>query len=337
DPQKHGDVGPDSARRQVADLLHPLGTEAPRHALVGDTRVAEAVADDVGAGLPGRGDHLLHQLRPSGAEQQELGQRIEPKLRILQQLADPLTRWGAAGLAHKRRLRAERRREQLRLSRLPRAVDPLERDEHTPRLTGRAVASVCPLSPSGTLESRCAGKSGRRRVGLPVKSTQTDRTPSRPQGLRLMFATLWTRLAGPYLDQELAEGANPPRNLELSVRAHQITTPKARQTVARALRAAVSQMSRPPAAINPTVPMDQLAIRSCREELRKLADRIVSMKDPCARGVAIARQLAFDGRSPLFWKPNQNGPGLHGEGAQKLANTIHAAQAALGVAADFDQ
>jgi len=147
-----------------------------------------------------------------------------------------------------------------------------------------------------------------------------------------MFAALWARLAGPYLDQELAEGVNPSRNLELRLRARQITTTKARRSVAEALRSAVRRMSRPPAGINPGVPMDDEAILSCRYELRQLADRIVSMKHPCARGVAIARQLAFDGHSPLYWKPNQNG-----DGPEKLANTIHAAQAALGVAADFDQ
>jgi hypothetical protein len=76
DAEKDGQVGPDPAGRQVADLLDPLRTEPARHTLVGDARVAEPIADDVAALVPGRTDHLRDQLGSCGAEEQQLGEGV---------------------------------------------------------------------------------------------------------------------------------------------------------------------------------------------------------------------------------------------------------------------
>ncbi|MGH2983896.1 MAG: hypothetical protein ACRDK5_06545 [Solirubrobacterales bacterium] len=79
------------------------------------------------------------------------------------------------------------------------------------------------------------------------------------------------------------------------------------------------------------IPVDCVAVRSCQAEIEALAERIATIERPNARGVAIAHQLAFDGISPLYWKPN----GAE-DGASRLAGTIEAARRALEVSADFD-
>src|SRR5262249_30554910 len=156
-------------------------------------------------------------------------------------------------------------------------------------------------------------------------------SPPSGRSITLLLARLWAHIAAPYLDEELAEGVNPSRNLPLAVRAEQITEPKARRIVADTLRSSVRRAGLP-GGLDARAPLDDRTILLCRDQIVRLADHIVSMEHPSARGVAIARQLTFDGHSPLYWKPRQNG-----EGPEKLANTIHTAQAALGVAADFDE
>lgn len=79
------------------------------------------------------------------------------------------------------------------------------------------------------------------------------------------------------------------------------------------------------------MPLDRAAVAFCENKIRQLADLVASAEHPRARGVAIARQLAYDGVSPLYWKPTENG-----DGPSKLAGTIHTAEAALEVAADFN-
>ena len=77
--------------------------------------------------------------------------------------------------------------------------------------------------------------------------------------------------------------------------------------------------------------MARIAIRACRDDLRELADALVRAENPRVQGVAIAAQLAFDGRSPLFFHPRRP------DAEERLANTIHAAQSALRVSGDFDR
>ena len=111
---------------EVADLLDPLGAKPPRDTLVGDARVAEAVADHVLAALTRRADHLGDQLGAGGAEQEQLGQRIELQPGVLEQPADPLAGVGSARFAHQDNVVTERPGEQLGLGRLAGSVDSLE-------------------------------------------------------------------------------------------------------------------------------------------------------------------------------------------------------------------
>jgi hypothetical protein len=126
DVEQDRQVRPDAAARQVADLLDTVDPKPAGRALIGDARVAEAVADHIAPFLPGRADHLRHQLGTRRAEEQQLGERVELQRRVLEQPADPLARLGAPRLAHQDDIVTKRVGEQLGLRRLSGAVDSLE-------------------------------------------------------------------------------------------------------------------------------------------------------------------------------------------------------------------
>src|SRR5207249_2074182 len=120
----------ETARDPLVQLLHALDAKAACAALIGDGRVDVAVGDHGLPGLEGGPDHLLDQARARGTEQERLGDRRELDVRALYELANPLRGGRPPRLPNEQGLLAERLREQLRLGRLPRAVDSLEGDEH---------------------------------------------------------------------------------------------------------------------------------------------------------------------------------------------------------------
>jgi hypothetical protein len=74
-----------------------------------------------------------------------------------------------------------------------------------------------------------------------------------------------------------------------------------------------------------------MAVRCCGEQLLALATSVATLENPRTQGLAIASQLAFDGRGPLFFQPEAR------RELERLANTIQSADAALRVCAEFDQ
>ena len=141
---------------------------------------------------------------------------------------------------------------------------------------------------------------------------------------------IWTFLAGPTLDAELAAGVRPSASPALSLRAHQITRPKARRRLAQALCFRIAAAKTPSPRFSAQIPVDRGAVLSCQTEIRELAAHVATIERPRPQGVAIARELAFDGLSPLYWKPNGGE-----EAATRLACTIQAAFKALDVSAEF--
>jgi hypothetical protein len=142
-------------------------------------------------------------------------------------------------------------------------------------------------------------------------------------------------LAGPRYDAELADGISPTTSLRHAARAGQITRRRACRRVAQALKGAVEATehpSTPHRLLDTKVPIDYGAVRVCKDELLSLADSLAATKRPSARGVAIARQLVFDGCSPLYL---QAPPHRHGS-ERRLASTLYAAARALEISADFD-
>jgi hypothetical protein len=151
---------------------------------------------------------------------------------------------------------------------------------------------------------------------------------------KVFLARLRAFLAGPGYDADLADGIGPTTSICHAARAGWITTPRACRTIAQALRRVVEAAERPPGlnCLDAKVPVDAGAIRVCRDQLLALADTLATTERPPARGVAIARQLAFDGGSPLFLQA----PDRRQDADRRLASTLDAAQSALEVSADFD-
>jgi hypothetical protein len=156
----------------------------------------------------------------------------------------------------------------------------------------------------------------------------SDRLPTWP--IARLGLHIWTFLAGPTLDAELAAGVRPSASPALSVRAHQITRPKARRRLAQALCLRIAAAKTPSPPFSARIPVDRGAVLSCQTEIRALAAHVATIEHPRPQGIAIARELAFDGLSPLYWKPNG------GEDAPtRLASTVEGAFKALDVSAEF--
>ena len=136
---------------------------------------------------------------------------------------------------------------------------------------------------------------------------------------------------GPRLDSELAEGVSPSASPVHLARADAITRPQSRRRIAAALNRAIEESFAPARRLTPQAPLSGTAIRACREQLITLARRIVTTENPRVQAVAIASQLAFDGRGALFFQPKQE------PGPDRLANTIRAALSALRVSGEFDR
>ena len=109
-------------------------------ALEGDGRVDVAVADHPGAAGQRRRDHVGHQLRAAGGEQQRLGARADVPVAVVEhERPDALAERRAAGLAALDHLVAggtQTLRQQAGLRRLADAVEALEGDEHRTKAKG---------------------------------------------------------------------------------------------------------------------------------------------------------------------------------------------------------
>src|SRR5207244_12899276 len=158
---------------------HALDTETPRDTLIGERGVKVAVADDDGAALERRSDHLVDELRARRGEQGRLGPGRDSVPRQ-KELAHPLAERCPAGLTRRDHVAAglpNRLGEQLGLRRLPRAVEALERDEHLrPRI--RSLAGDRDRR-GGLHRLACRGGAGRpRRRGPRARTSAETLRPS---------------------------------------------------------------------------------------------------------------------------------------------------------------
>ena len=108
------------------------------------------------------------------------------------------------------------------------------------------------------------------------------------------------------LDRELANGRLCESTPALAVRARQLVAARERRQLARDLRGVVAYVdrvdSRPTIS---TVVIDRAAVRSARQALVRLAERLEGWAPASPRGVALTRVLLTDGLSPLF-NPNSD-------------------------------
>jgi hypothetical protein len=121
------------------------------------------------------------------------------------------------------------------------------------------------------------------------------------------------------LDRRLADGADAIDRRELTVRAWQITRPRALERLARALEGILIDAERPRPAHGPAVPVCCEEVEVARDEILRLVERLREPRPVCPRGVALARLLLTDGTGPLY-APSPN---------DELWRRLHRAAAAL--------
>jgi hypothetical protein len=146
-----------------------------------------------------------------------------------------------------------------------------------------------------------------------------------------LFHRVLAVVRAPTLDADLAAGIRPWATPVHQLRADHLKRARVRQRIAFALNRAVADASRPVRYGTVEAALSREAIFCCRRELRSLATSIGTHENLPARGLAIAFQLAFDGGGALYFQPETR------DAVARLANTVRAARAALGVSAEFDE
>jgi hypothetical protein len=154
---------------------------------------------------------------------------------------------------------------------------------------------------------------------------QHEEHPARSQLVTWLLAVI----QAPNLDEDLAAGVRPSASRAHQLRADHLGRRRVRHRIATALNRAVTNASQSNRDITSQAPLRREAVRRCSGEIRDLARLVATMEKPPTRGVAIASQLAFDGRGALFFKPEA------GDGFEQLANTVDAARRALRVSPDL--
>lgn len=119
-----------------------------------------------------------------------------------------------------------------------------------------------------------------------------------------LLARLWAAVRKHALDARLATGGDPDATAPLQWRAQQLVGGAERERLAEALEAALSGAARAPADAHRragSVPLRWTALRECAPDVHALADRLRSRDpvEPC--GVALTRQLLYDGAGPLYY------------------------------------
>ena len=130
--EQEGPVGKQAAHRGEVEVEHAVQPELAADSLVGDRRVDVAVADDHRATLERRADHLVHVLGAGGRVHERLGPRADV-IAVQDEIPELLAELRAAGLARGddvERVGLEPRTQELRLGRLPGAVEAFEGEEH---------------------------------------------------------------------------------------------------------------------------------------------------------------------------------------------------------------
>jgi hypothetical protein len=117
--------------------------------------------------------------------------------------------------------------------------------------------------------------------------------PISRSGLLLRIKARW---ASDDLDAKLVKGADPTESIELSVRAGQLRSMRAR--LARSLRATLEVADRQRSILQL---LRRGEVQSCRASIAELADRIEGRRYPPIQALAIAHRLVVDGDSPLYW------------------------------------
>jgi len=132
---------------------------------------------------------------------------------------------------------------------------------------------------------------------LPVNGTFS------PSGVVARRVRLRDRLAArlrPYeLDAQLARGVPPDASVRLVLRAHRLISPSERLSLARGVRRVVRDAGVARRRLS-SVPLQEAAVRDAAVALEDLARRLTAPEPVGVAGVAAARMLLVEPRSPLY-------------------------------------
>ena len=101
------------------------------------------------------------------------------------------------------------------------------------------------------------------------------------------------------LDRRLAAGEDPRTDVDLRLRADELTESESRDRIALVIERTFTEAAGPPP-ISSQVPLARTAIVACTPRLRAIAGRLRSDHFVAAKGVAQAAMLVREGTSPLY-------------------------------------
>ncbi len=143
-----------------------------------------------------------------------------------------------------------------------------------------------------------AGSTPVRAAKSPVRSARQGREEGRTSPLGLRVRALVGRRG---LDRRILAGEPHDATPALALRAAQLTDPETRRQTAHRLRGIVSYVDRGgPRPLITAVVIDPPAVRSGRQAILGLAQRLEAGSPVQPRGVILAQRLLTDGLGPLF-------------------------------------
>jgi hypothetical protein len=149
-----------------------------------------------------------------------------------------------------------------------------------------------------------------------------ERHDSRSRAARSRSAGSWLRVAVHKSDltDVLASGGEPLLDVELSLRAAQLTSDRNRKTMARTWRRTIAEAHQPAMARPRVVIIQRGAVLDAEPAITAMIDRLQGAVVVAAQGMAMAEQILTDGwTSPLY---NAAEPGA-------LGRRVRAATAAM--------
>jgi hypothetical protein len=102
------------------------------------------------------------------------------------------------------------------------------------------------------------------------------------------------------LERELASGVAPESQPALALRARSLVAPTMRTGLARQVQRVVRDAQLGHRSLRARIPTRSRQVLAAADELEALADRLLAPGPVSARGVAQARVLLTDARSPLY-------------------------------------
>jgi hypothetical protein len=102
------------------------------------------------------------------------------------------------------------------------------------------------------------------------------------------------------LDRRLAAGEDPRADVDLRLRADELTEGDSRRRIALVIERTMDEAAGPPPPFSSQVPLARAAIVTCTPRLRAIAGRLRSDHVVAAEGVAQAAMLVREGASPLY-------------------------------------